>query len=229
MREQRNIALIGVIYLLLFGLYNLFVFLVFSERTSVFWISYSFMTIAFVAQIASMLLSFYKSDMETTFMGIPLVSLSIYYLLAELFCSLVFMFFQGAGVKPALLLQCILLVLFAIIAIIAIMSRDAIQDLNDVVKENVSMMKSFHVDIEMLMHRNSDAELKASLKRLADTVKYSDPMTNAAVAGVEQRITLKLSETRDYYDSGMLEEAKKACSELELLFVERNKKLLISK
>jgi hypothetical protein len=54
-------------------------------------------------------------------------------------------------------------------------------------------------------------------------------MTNETVTDVEQRIHRKVSELRIYFDDNQIDEAKKACSELELLFVERNKRLLISK
>ena len=45
---------IGLIYVILLGVFNLLVFTIFKTHTSVFWLSYAFMTVAFVVQIASM-------------------------------------------------------------------------------------------------------------------------------------------------------------------------------
>lgn len=229
MKENKNLTLTGIIYALLFVVYNVIIFMLFKELTVVFWVSYVFMGIAFAVQITSMMLSFKSTDVETIFHGIPLASLSFYYLLAELFCSFVFMLFQGAGVKAAIIIQLLLLAAFVIIAIIALMARDAVQDVNKKIKENVSFIKSINVDLEMLKEHCSDAALKECLRKLTETVKYSDPMTNASVADVEQRIMQKLSETRVYCDSAKIEDAKNACTDLELLFIERNKKLYISK
>lgn len=229
MEGKKNIALTGVIYVILFAAYNLAVFLIFNGKTGVFWVSYGFMAAAFIFQMVSMVLSFKDISIETAFFGIPLVSLSIYYLLAELFCSLVFMIFQGAGVKIALLVQALLLAAFAVIAIVSLMSRDAVQDIGKTISENVNFIRSIQVDIEMLMAGCGDAELKASLKKLAETVRYSDPMTNDTVANVESRIMQRLTEIKEYFEVGQYGDANKVCSEMELLFLERNKKLLISK
>ena len=54
-------------------------------------------------------------------------------------------------------------------------------------------------------------------------------MTNETVAGVEQRIMRKVSELRINIDDNQIDDAKLACAELEKLYVERNKKLAISK
>lgn len=229
MEKKKNIILTGMIYVILFAVYNLAVFLIFNKKTEVFWLSYGFMAAAFIFQLVSMALAFKNTSVETIFFGIPLVSLSVFYLLAELFCSLIFMIFQGAGIKAALLVQALLLAAFAVIAIISLMSRDAVQDISSKISENVSFIRSIQVDIEMLTARCDDAELKASLKKLAETVKYSDPMTNDAVAGVESRIMQRLAEIKDYFDIGQYGDANKVCSEMELLFLERNKKLMISK
>lgn len=187
------------------------------------------MVIAFVIQMASLRLSFKSNDVETIFFGIPLVSLSVYYILAELFCSLVFMIFQGAGLKAAITIQLLLLGAYLVVAIIALMSRDAVQEVSGHIKEKVTFHKSILTDVEILKDRCEDPELKANLGKLAETVRYSDPMTNASVEDVEFRIMQRMSELRVYCDHKEIDDARQACSELELLFIERNKKLYISK
>jgi hypothetical protein len=54
-------------------------------------------------------------------------------------------------------------------------------------------------------------------------------MTNDSVASVEQRIMQKVSELRINIDDGQITDAKQACGELERMYIERNKKLAISK
>lgn len=229
MKKNKNLVLTGAIYAILFLLYNLIVFVIFGVRTNVFWVSYVFMVIAFVIQMASLRLSFKNNDVETIFFGIPLVSLSVYYILAELFCSLVFMIFQGAGLKAAITIQLLLLGAYLVVAIIALMSRDAVQEVSGHIKEKVTFHKSILTDVEILKDRCEDPELKANLGKLVETVRYSDPMTNASVEDVEFRIMQKMSELRVYCDHKEIDDARQACSELELLFIERNKKLYISK
>ena len=82
MKKGKATVSIGLIYVILLGVFNLLVFTIFKTHTKVFWLSYAFMTVAFIVQILSMFLSFKTADVETAFFGIPLASFSIYYLCA---------------------------------------------------------------------------------------------------------------------------------------------------
>lgn len=227
--KTKNIVGIALIYAILLGLFNLLVFTIFKTRTNVFWLSYAFVTLAFAVQIISMSLAFKTADVETVFFGIPLASFSIYYLCAAVVIGVVFIIFQRVNFMLALIIQLLVLAAFLIIAIISLMTRDAVQQIGDNIKENVNNLKSVLVDIELMRDSCSDPELKEALRKLSETVKYSDPITNDSVANVEQRIIQKASELRINIDDGQIADAKQTCGELERLYVERNKKLAISK
>ena len=224
--KTKNTVGIALIYVILLGVFNLLVFTIFKTRTNVFWLSYAFMTLAFVVQIISMFLSFKTADVETAF---PLASFSIYYLCAALVIGALFMIFQQASFTLALVIQLLVLAVFLIIAIISLMARDTVQQIGENIKENVTNLKSVLVDIELMRDSCSNPELKEALRKLSETVKYSDPMTNDSVASVEQRIMRKVSELRINIDDGQIADAKQACGELERMYIERNKKLAISK
>lgn len=227
--KTKNTVAIGLVYVILLGVFNLLVFTISKSRNDVFWLSYGFMTLAFVVQIVSMFLSFKSADVETAFFGIPLASFSVFYLCAELVIGALFMIFQMASFTLALVIQVIVLAVFLIVAIISLLARDTVQQIGDNVKEHVSNLKSVLVDIEMIMDVCTDSELKASLRKLSETVKYSDPISNEVVADVEQRIMRKISELRINIDDNQIADAKQSCADLERLYVERNKKLAISK
>ena len=229
MQKQRNVVMIGIIYAILIGVYNMLVFVIFKNHSGVFWMSYVFMMLAFVVQIIAMYLSFRRADVETVFFGMPLASFSIFYLIAELFVSTIFMIFQNVPPALPLVLQILILAGFAIVAIIAIMARDTVQAIGDNVKEKVVQLKAVNVDVDMLLASCTNPELKAKLRKLSETIKYSDPMTNDAIADVEERIHQKVAELRIYCENNEVEEASKTCSALELLYLERNRKLKISK
>lgn len=189
--KTKNIVGIALIYAILLGLFNLLVFTIFKTRTNVFWLSYAFVTLAFAVQIISMSLAFKTADVETVFFGIPLASFSIYYLCAAVVIGVVFIIFQRVNFMLALIIQLLVLAAFLIIAIISLMTRDTVQQIGDNIKENVNNLKSVLVDIELMRDSCSDPELKEALRKLSETVKYSDPITNDSVANVEQRIIQK--------------------------------------
>lgn len=229
MKKGKATISIGLIYVILLGVFNLLVFTISKTRTNVFWLSYAFMTVAFAVQIVTMLLSFKTSDVETSFFGIPLASFSIYYLCTSLVVGAVFMIFQNVGFILALVIQVLILAAFLIIAVISLLARDTVQAIGDNVKQNVTNLKSVLVDVEMLASSCSDPELRQALNKLADTVKYSDPMSTAAIELVEQRIMRKISELRVSMDNNQIPDALQACKDLEMLYIERNKKLALSK
>ena len=229
MKKNKVYLGLALIYVILLGVFNLLAFTIFKTHTNVFWISYAFMTLAFLVQLVVTFLSFRSFEVDAMFFNIPLASFSVYYLCAALAVGVVFMIFQKAGFVLALVLQVLILAAFLIISIISILSRDAVKAIGDNVRKNVTNWKSVLVDVETLTATCSDPELKQSLLRLADTVKYSDPMSNEAVENVEQRIMAGICELRIHLDNSQTEEAMQACRKLELLLVERNKKLALSK
>ena len=231
MDQKKKYGIMGaLLYFVVFVVYNLCVFMIFKNFNAVFWISYVFMLTAFFIHIFCVFFIAKNMNVRAVFFGIPLMSFSIYFVCAELFCSLVFMIFRNAAsVKITVLIQTLLLCAFIVVAIVSIMTRDVVQNVDSKIKENVNFIKGLNVDVEMLMQRSTDAETTGALKKLSETVKYSDPMSNSAVAVQEQMIMQYMTELRTTFDSGDMVKVRGLCGKIELLFIERNKKLMISK
>lgn len=226
---KKSWIMTAVIYAIIFAVFNLLVFVIANEKNGVFWMSYAFMCIAFIVQIASMLLALRSLETETVFMGIPLASLSLYYFFAAIFVGAVCMFFQNAPFKLALVLQILILAIYVVIAIMALMSRNVVQDVNDNLKENVEAIKTLVVDVDVFIPQVNDPSLKKSLKKLSETIKYSDPMSNAAVADIEEQIMQTVNELRINIENSRNAEAIQTCKDIEVLFMQRNSLLKATK
>ncbi len=228
--KQRSNLMIGLIYFVIFCGYNLFVFMVFNDYNSIFFISYEFMILAYIIHIGCAFYVKKNSTIKTVFFGVPLLSYSVYFVLAEFFCSTVFMIFKDkASVKSTILIQALLLCLFVVIFIVSVLTRETVENVDNKIKESASNIKSLNVDVEMLIERCKDMDTTKMLKRLSETIKYSDPMSNSSVATQEQMINQNMIELRRAFDSENMESVKKIANELELLFIERNKKIMVSK
>lgn len=234
MKQNKNKVMIGIIYAIVFVVYNIVVFTLFRAKTPVFWISYLLVVLAFVLHFITTRLAFRDSAIETSFYGIPLASISTFYLLAQIGVSIIFIIFQqmfsGTGItKAAVVIQVVMLAIFIVVAIIAIMSRDAVQAVNDTVREKVTTHKTTLFQIEMIRDTTTHPELKNAVGKLVETVKYSDPITNESIADVDARIEYTLNELRVYSDANQTQEALAAVKDLELMYLERNRILFISK
>ncbi|MCD8361677.1 MAG: hypothetical protein LUC98_01740 [Lachnospiraceae bacterium] len=228
--RQKNRISIAIIYVVMFAAYNLFLYLVFKEYSQIFRISYGFLAAMYVMHIICTFSIFRKPGVRPLFFGIPLATIATFFLIAELFCSLVFMFFQfQASVRVAAILQALLLCAFLIIAIVAISARNTIEDTNARIRNNVSRIQGLSVDVEMLAGRCADLSAKNVLRHLSETIKYSDPMTNEAVAGYDENIERSLGELGRVFDGGDMKAVKEQAKKIELLVAERNKRLKISK
>ena len=75
-------------------------------------------------------------------------------------------------------------------------------------KLNVNFIKGINVDVEMLMQRCTNPETTGALKKLSETIKYSDPMTNSVVATQEQMIMQYMAELRTVFDSGDMDQSR---------------------
>jgi hypothetical protein len=80
-----------------------------------------------------------------------------------------------------------------------------------------------------LAHTCADPQVKTAINKLADTVKYSDPISTSAIAPVEERIMHTFLELRIAVDTNQTDDALHLCKALELLYLERNQKLALSK
>lgn len=226
---KKNYIMTAMIYAIIFAVFNLLVFVIFKQKNGVFWMSYAFMCLAFIVQIVSMVLALKSLDTETVFMGIPLASLSFYYFFAAIFAGAVFMVFQVAPFTLALIVQVLIVAIYAVVAILAIMARDNTQQISDHVKESVAAIQTLKVEIEVLVPQVSDPALKNALKKVCETVKYSDPMSNDAVADIENQIMQTVNELRVYIDNNNNAEAIRKCKDIEVLFLQRNSLLKATK
>ena len=109
------------------------------------------------------------------------------------------------------------------------MSRNVVQDVNDNLKENVEAIKTLVVDVDVFIPQVNDPALKKSLKKLSETIKYSDPMSNAAVADIEEQIMQTVNELRINIENSRNAEAIQTCKDIEVLFMQRNSLLKATK
>ena len=81
---------------------------------------------------------------------------------------------------------------------------------------------------ESLLARATTPEAKDSCKNVLEAIRYSDPMSNDALAGIESQITLKFSEFSNAVASGA-DSFDNLADELVVLIWDRNKKCKLLK
>lgn len=233
---NKGSIIVAVIGLLLFIVYALAIYLFSGLFTSVAIVSFVFAVIAFVLAFTIPRIAIRNSDVEAVFFGIPMISFGIYYFIAEIFVSAIFIGFQNhLPFEIVLFVQVVLLVAFVIISIVSFTAQKASSQQSQERRQEATVWNMQTVDIQSLVDscraNSQDQNLGRALEHLSETIRYSDPFSggNPAIAEIENRIAGKTSDLQMVCNSGDAASAMALVQELENLYKERSRKMLLIK
>lgn len=221
---KKNKGMAYAVLAIAFVLFNVIAFAVPTAKTETFWIAYVFTAIAFASQIAIWKFAFKGTDtIKSKFLGVPFISVGITYLIVQIIAFAIFMALPLAASWIAIVACALILGISAICLIGTETGREKIGRVEEKVEKKVFYIKALQVDIEMLATDETDADTKAALTKLAEKIRFSDPMSNDALADIEAEIDEKVKEIKKSDDKTNL------IDELNKLLCERNKKVKIMK
>ena len=221
---KKNKGMAYAVLAIAFVLLNVIAFAVPRVKTATFWIAYVFTAVAFASQIVIWKFAFKGADtLKSKFLGIPLISVGITYLIVQIIAFVVFMALPLMASWIAIVVCALILGISAICLIGTETGREEINRVEEKVEKKVFYIKSLQVDIEMLVSSEIDADTKTALTKLADKIRFSDPMSNEALAELEAEISAKVKELKT------AENKAEIIKVLDSLITERNKKVKLLK
>ena len=231
MNLTKNKKLSLAVVFIVMAVYNVVVFVIPFNRGDGFWSGYGFSMLAMLLTAGVSFHAFDREGLRSKVYGIPLISVVWRYLVIQLIVGLIQMGLDfipipaqyGIALNAVLLGAC----LIGLITIEA--AKEEIERIDEKIKEKVFFIKSLHVDVECLVDKVSDESVKKTLKELAETIKYSDPMSNQQLAAIENKIETKIANLAEVVENTDNDTSKVLCNELQLLFAERNRKCKILK
>ena len=207
-----------------FALFNVIAFVIPTLKTAAFWTAYTFSVIAFAVQIPLWKIAFGKKDtLKSKFLGIPVIHVGFAYLVIQSIAFLIFMIFPMLPVWSAIIVCSIILALSLLCAIAAEAGANEINRVEEKIRVKRAFIQFLQADIEMLADKESDQDTKEALMRLAEKVRFSDPMSHEMLNDLESRISTKVEEMKIIVDKRALIE------DVTSLLSERNKKCKILK
>ena len=207
-----------------FVLFNVIAFAIPTTKATTFWIAYVFTTVAFASQIAIWKFAFKGADtLKSKFLGIPLISVGITYLIIQIVAFAIFMAFPIAPTWIAIVVCALILGISAICLIGTDTGKEEINRVEEKVEKKVFYIKSLQVDVEMLAIAETDTVTKAALTKLAEKIQFSDPMSSDALTDIETEISAKVKELKT------AENKSEIITTIDSLITERNKKAKILK
>ena len=221
---KKNKGLAYTALLIIFILFNVIAFVVPTAKTTTFWIAYAFSVVAFILQIFIWNYAFKGAKtLKSKFLGISLIAVSSIYFSIQIAVFVIFMVFPTIASWIAVIVCSLILGISLICLIGTEVARDEIAHVESKVEKKVFYIKSLQVDAEMLANTETDPDVKAALTKLVEAIRFSDPMSNEALAELEKEISNKFAELK------AAENKAEIIKVLDSLIVERNKKAKLLK
>lgn len=162
--KDKKIRILGMIIALIgLGVYNLCVFLLASNYTRGFWVSYVFTTIAFLAQIFVCLI-FGKSDANSKFLQLPLFYIGGFYFVIQFVVGIVFMIIP-MPVTLSLILQVIILAAYLSITLTSTIAKEQITKTEANIEIETLNIRMLSMDAEHLYICEANENKKTELKK----------------------------------------------------------------
>ena len=227
---KKNFKYYIIVWGVLLALFNLITFIVpgANKFTPSFWIGYGFIMVAFAGQLGCSFMVFKNDEHRMAFYNITL--------LRSTFIGLITTFVAGAICMiipfPYWLSVVICAIVLALNIVAVVKSKvaiDAVDSIDQKIKTKTFFIKSLTVDAETLMMRAGDDAIKAECKKVAEALRYSDPMSSDALSSVESQITIAFSNLSDAVSSGDKEKAASHSKEVLILIDDRNRKCKLLK
>ena len=163
------------------------------EKTPAFWVSFMFGLMAICFQIPLWNKALSGETLKSKFLGFPVLHVGISYLIIQLIVSIIMMAVPGIPLWIAVIVDVIILAITCILVTSGDVARTAIEETEEKIQAKTSFIKGLKVDVDALLSKEADAEVKAALRKLSDEIRYSDPISNSAVEGIEAEISEKLT------------------------------------
>lgn len=194
------------------------------EKTATFWTAYVFTVLAFALQPFIWKRAWDgRETVKSKFLGIPLLQIGAVYLLIQLLLCLIFTLISNAPLWAAILSCALLFGLTVMCLISADAGREEIERVEKKVRGKTLWVAEMRDKVEALAAAKKQAEVKQALQKLAEEIRFSDPMSSEEVADVEQNFAegledLKTAENRlDKIEALrlLLKERNSACRRLK--------------
>lgn len=207
-----------------FVLYNIILFVIagFSGHGASFWVSYLFVVLAFALTAVFTLRIFKdKEPFRYWILGFPMLRWSVIYLACSIVSGALFMLVDA--IQLAVILQVLLIGACCAIGFFCYHAKAHVAAIDEK-KEKVQLLRLAYADVDAMTKTVIDGEMKAALTKLAETIRYSDPNSDASLVGAENEIRNRIDTLHGFIQSNAKSDALKLISEISRLVIERNAK-----
>ncbi len=231
---NKNFKFYLSIWAILLALFNVISFVSpgwiwFDKYTPSFWIGYAFIMLFFIGQLVTAFIAFKTDNSQKLFYNISIIRISFTGLVLSFVFGGIIMLGSPLPYWIGALVCGLILAANAIAVIKAKTAADAVSVIDDRVKAKTYFIKALSIDAENLILAAKTDELKKIAKRVFEAVRFSDPMSNAVLVEIEEKIQSSFADFENAVDAEDSELATSTADDLIALIDTRNKKCKLLK
>lgn len=230
--NKKNKSIIAVYGILAFIYLIAFVIIPFPKNAAS-WISFVFTLVSFVLSLGVSLYIFGKDDeMTSKFYGFPIFKIAYMYPLVQFAVGLLICIIAAFVAVPywvALILSLIILGVSAIGVIATDNARDIVEENEAEIERVTKATKLFNLNVSSVLDLCTEPSVKKELEKLAESFRFSDPVSSDATEDIESNIMEKLENLKLGISSSSADENIAKIAELKNLLAERNRICKMSK
>lgn len=231
-KKLNNKMLVSFMPVIVFVVYSVITFLIWGDNKETgFWIGWVFALIATgITTAMPYLMVKSGKEVKSILDGFSVHFVTLCYFGAALVLGLLCMILNDNAITLQVILQIVLLAAYLFFIAASFVGKNIISGVEEEQKEKVYFIKSIASDLGLVASKIQDENLKKKAEKIAEIAKFSDPMSNQALAGLETTISTKVEELKDAVSDGKpVEEIEKIIDRLEEKFLERNEKCKLLK
>jgi len=192
-------------------------------KNGAFWVAYLFGVAAIGVQLYTLPMTMGGKSPKSKFYGFPVARISVGYLVIQLILSLIVMALAKWLPVWVPLVVFILLLCAAVIGFVAAeTARTEVQKQDTVKKKDTSAMTALRSRSAALVGRAGSDAVRKELEALAESFRYSDPVSSEATAEAEAALTADLEKLSAALDAGEDESIFALCRKLRGNLAARN-------
>ena len=220
-----------IIWVIGLAFFNLVAFLAPTviKFTPSFWLGYGFITLAFILHLGTAYFSFKEDSKEKFFLSISTLTISFITLICTTIVGVITMLVPTLPEWAGVLLCFACFGIGIAATLLAKTAGDAVSKIDEKVKVQTFFIKALTVDADTLVSQAKSAEIKAEVTKVYEAIRYSDPMSNDALADVETKIQYQFNAFTNAVKNEDAELVASMSVELLDLIDARNKKCKVLK
>ena len=200
-----------------------------NKFNGTFWVSYGGILLAFIVQLLCAYFTFKEENKQKISYNLPLITISYFATLISVVLGAIFMVIPSLPNYLGAIACVLVLGLNTISVIKAKAAADMVGFIENKVQNNTHFIKSLTVDMENLKEQAMTDPIKAEVKKIYEAVRYSDPISNDALADLESQIVEKYDALTQAVAQGNLGMVQAVAGEMIILINNRNKKCKLLK